>query len=185
MAQPNNDQIFYNANDILITQYRFVTHAGMTVPTNTITSAQFIEVPAHRRGNPIRTILMIGLSFIVLLAGAVSCGFAGHYYDADPNPPLAIFFLVLSLTVWPVLWVLNRISKGRKIALHYRCDITFAGGGIYEVDQSIYGHSTYSANIRGTNTRVADYYFWSYDRQEVVQFLDAVNQAIVAAQQIR
>jgi hypothetical protein len=180
-----DERIYYNADNILVTQFRFVTNDGRTVPTSTIQRTEFVVVPAHRPSGLGRQIILLGFSVLLLFGGTVACGFAGHYYDADPNPGLAIAFLALGLSVWPAMFVVYLMVRGRRIPQYYRGDVMFAGGGTYNLQETVIAHNQTTASVFGTTTRTADYSFLSFSREDAESFIAAVNEAMVAVQRSR
>lgn len=177
----NNEHVFFDHNNMFISQYRLVTQDGDTYPMNTV---QRVSYSQAREEGCLRVIAIMILSVLILIGIILLVwGFSivatfdyveysrGYPTDNTGRQIRGISLTILGLATAPTsIFLVIKLWRGRKVR-HY-ANFTFVGSALPLVID------------RGTTyTAAAHYAVWSYDEEWIKNLIDAANNAILASQQ--
>ena len=185
MAQPN-ERVFYDADGIFISQYRFVTPDGSAYPTRTIQRVwgSVDKRPASCLFKAFAIFLgFVGLA-VLMPAGLVINAAATSNEGPGTAVGGSVIVLGLAIFVGVIVWYAVARSAARR---RYWANFTFAGGGTFtgSSTSSISYPSPYfggQVRTRSRSERQPDYATWSYDEDWTRNLIAAANEALVAAQ---
>ena len=179
MTLQPNEQVFYDADGIFISQYRFVTPDGSVYPTSTMqrvwgsvdrTGNRLLEL-SDRLGRIAGTIFFLMLSLVLFVL------------SWQTPLLLLIAFPIFFLSLWR-LWRSRRNRRNRP-RTRYWANFAFAGGGNFTGSMTSAALIDFSNSaptaFRTHSERQADYAAWSYDEDWTRNLIAAANEAMLAA----
>lgn len=182
LMNQNDEHVFFDQNDIFVSQFRLITHRGETYSMNTI---QQVSYSQGREEGCRRVFAILFFSFTTLVGiilliwglsimatfGYVESNFAGYPTDNTGRQVRGVIFTItgIATTVGSVL-IAVKLWRGRRLR-HY-ANFLFTGAGL-----------PFVIDVNSTNTGRAHYAAWSYNEAEIRELIAAVNEAMIAAQQ--
>ena len=177
MTMQPNEQVYYDADGIFISQYRFVTPDGSTYPTNTMQRV-WGSVDRSGDGNSllgifgrVRRLQQAAVRIFLLVISLML------FVLAWTTPVLLLIaFPSFCLSLW-WFWRSRRNPRDRSFT-RYWANFTFAGGGSSNIS---YADLRTSIFTYARTERQPDYAVWSEDEDWTRNLIAAANEAIIAA----
>ena len=189
MTQPN-ESVFYDADGIFISQYRFVTPDGSVYPTRTIQ-----RVWRSVDWKPLSGCLLTFLVTMMVVGypAAIWWGFILAFLREELSSPAWYACLIISglfvvaMLILPTVYLI--LALGFKIGRRrrYWANFMLAGGGTFTGSSatSVSYPSPFvggQVRTRSRSERQPDYATWSHDEDWTRNLIAAANEALVAAQ---